>query len=120
MTGTYYSKLYKKSHDKAYKALFDEYCNYVYKVVYSKLCGCGSREDIEECVSDIFAEIFFKYDTEIDYDGDLKGYIAIVANRRAINKFHSLTAEYNLRAYVADVAMEEVMSLARDMIRRLA
>lgn len=26
----------------------------------------------------------------------------------------------NLRAYVADVAMEEVMSLARDMIRRLA
>ena len=25
----------------------------------------------------------------------------------------------NLRAYVADVAMEEVMSLARDMIRRL-
>lgn len=97
MTGIYYSKLYRKSHDKAYRALFDEYCNYVYKVVYSKLFSCGTHEDIEECVSDIFAEIYFKYDPEVEYDGDLKGYIAIVANRRAITKFHRLSSKSNLK-----------------------
>ena len=92
MTGNEYNALCRKSPDKAYKVLFDEYCNYVYAIVYNKLHSCASREDIEECVSDIFADIYFKYDTQSEYQGDLKGYIGTVAKRRAINKFHNLSS----------------------------
>ena len=93
MTGSDYSALCKQSPDKAYKTLFDEYCNYVYAVVTSKLRSCGTREDIEECVSDIFAEIYTKYDVDDDYDGDMRGYIAVIAKRRAIRRFHTLTQQ---------------------------
>ena len=92
MTGTDYSELYRKSPDKAYDTLFGEYCDYVYAIVYNKLRSIGSREDIEECVSDIFADIFFGYDKESSYGGDMKGYVGTVAKRRAINAFHSLAA----------------------------
>lgn len=95
MTGTEYCKIYKKSPDNAYNALFESYCDYVYAIVYNKLRSVASREDIEECVSDIFADVFFGYNKENDNGGDMKGYIGTVAKRRAINAFHSITARQN-------------------------
>ena len=63
MTGADYCALFRRSEDLAYRALFDEYGDYVYTIVYNKLHRSGSREDIEECVSDVFAKVFFSYDT---------------------------------------------------------
>ena len=105
MTGKEYCALYKRSRDKAYDALFETYCNYVYTIVYNKLRSIASREDIEECVSDIFANIFFGYDTASDYNGDMKAYIGTVAKRRAINAFNRLTAK---SSYFTDAAEEEL------------
>ena len=45
MTGKEYSKLYNESRDKAYDTLFEEYCNYVYAIIYNRLRGVASRED---------------------------------------------------------------------------
>jgi RNA polymerase sigma-70 factor (ECF subfamily) len=92
MTGKEYCEIYKSSRDKAYDALFTDYCDYVYAIVYNKLRCVASREDIEECVSDIFADVFFGYDTDNGMDKDMKGYIGTVAKRRAINTFYSLSA----------------------------
>lgn len=92
MTGTEYRALHEKSPDKAYDALFDSYCDYVYAIVYNKLRSAASREDIEECVSDIFADIYYGYDVKSEFGGDMKGYVSTVAKRRAINAYHSLTA----------------------------
>lgn len=110
MTGTEYRKLYKTSPDSAYNALFDNYCDYVYAIVYNKLRSVASREDIEECVSDIFADAFFGYDKSSDNGGDLKGFIGTVAKRRAINAFHSLTVRQN--RFSGD--SEEEMNLIAD------
>ena len=92
MTAADYCKLYAKSPDKAYNALFGEYCDYVYAIVFNKLRSIASREDIEECVSDIFADIFFGYDVNSEYCGDMKGYIGTAAKRRAINAYHRLVS----------------------------
>lgn len=62
------------------------YCDYVHAIVYNKLRSVASREDIEECVCDIFADIFFKYDVNGGFDGDMKGYIGTVAKRTTILK----------------------------------
>ncbi|MBP1568255.1 MAG: sigma-70 family RNA polymerase sigma factor [Oscillospiraceae bacterium] len=89
MTGHEYQELYEESPDKAYSMLFDNYCDYVYAIVFNKLRSTASRADIEECVSDIFADIFFGLKPD-DHSGDLKGYIGTVAKRRAINAFYRL------------------------------
>ena len=92
MTAAEYCKLYKKSPDTAYEQLFSSYCSYVYAVVYNKLRSTASREDIEECVSDIFADIYFNYDTTSSFDGDMKGYISTIAKRKSIDLYRKLNA----------------------------
>lgn len=92
MTGTEYSARLGKSPDSAYAALFEDYCDYVYTIVYNKLRSTAAREDIEECVSDIFADIFLNYSANSSFAGDMKGYIGTVAKRRAINAYHRLTS----------------------------
>lgn len=93
MTDSEYSRLMKKSPAKAQRALFDEYFSYVFTIVYNKLKGCAAREDIDECVSDVFSDVFISYDNKIGLDGDLKGFIGTVAKRKAVNMFHRLSSE---------------------------
>ncbi len=110
MTGTDYCSLYKKSPDKAYRALFDEYCGYVHTVVFNKLRNCGTKEDIEECVSDVFAEIFFSYDTAAPFAGELTGLISTIAKRKAINMYHRLAFKSERTVYSDDDDFGEIAS----------
>ena len=80
-----------RSRRDGFHALFQQYKMYVYTIVWDKLSSVGSREDAEECVSDIFREIFLHYD-EIE-DGTLKRYIGTIAKRRAIDYFRRLSAQ---------------------------
>ena len=116
MTGAEYCRLYMKSPDNAYRALFNEYLNYVYTIIYNKLRSCASPEDIEECVSDTFAEVYMKYDTEKPFSGELHGYIGTIAKRKAINRYHRIISERNHFADMEDGDMSLISSDA-DMER---
>jgi RNA polymerase sigma-70 factor (ECF subfamily) len=90
MTDNEYRNMYEKDPASAQTALFDEYLNYVYAIVYNKLRSSGTREDIEECVGDVFSAVFISYDRNGRFDGDLKGYIGVIANRKAIQTYRKL------------------------------
>lgn len=90
MTDNEYRKIYDKDPSSAQTALFDEYLNYVYAIVYNKLRSCGSREDMEECVGDVFSAVFISYDRNGKFDGDLKGFIGTIASRTAIQMYRKL------------------------------
>lgn len=92
MTDSEYRKLHESSRDAAQNALFEEYFNYVYAIVYNKLRSCGTHEDIEECVSDVFSAIFINYEKKGFAPGDLKGLIGAVASNRAVSTFRSLSS----------------------------
>ena len=62
MTDSRFRELLKKSPQTAHRVFFDEYYNYVYTIVFNRLRSAASREDVDECVSDVFSEIFLKYD----------------------------------------------------------
>lgn len=96
MTDSQYRYLFEKSPVSAQKALFDEYLNYVYSIVYNKLRSCGSKEDIEECVGDVFAAVFMSYDSNGSFDGDLKGIIGTIAFRKAVQCFRKLSNTHGL------------------------
>ena len=78
-----------RSQRDGFHALFQQYQNYVYTIVWDKISGVGCREDAEECVSDVFREVFLHYE-DIE-EGTLQGYIGTVAKRRSIDYFRKLT-----------------------------
>lgn len=103
MTDNEYRTLFEKSPGSAQNALFEEYINYVYSIVFNKLRSCASAEDIEECVSDVFSAVFLSYDSKQNINGDLKGYIGRIASNKAINMFHSLSAKNGRTSYIEEM-----------------
>ena len=87
MTKEYYMQLLRSFPHEAHRILVDEYGNYVYTIVYNKLRSISGREDIEECVSDVFADVFFALGEKSKLSGELKGFIGTVAKRRAIDYY---------------------------------
>lgn len=134
MTRKYYTELMRSSPHNAHKALIDEYSNYVYTIVYNKLRSTARHEDIEECVSDVFADVFLGLDEKSQHDGDLKGYIGTVAKRRAIDYYrrhksrkitqisidddslNGLTSDFNVESEVIE---GETQQIILDKIRSL-
>ena len=63
---------------------------FVYTIVYGRLSKVGSKQDVEECVSDVFSEV---YQTRklIDLEkGSLKSYLAVLSKRTAIDAYRKL------------------------------
>ena len=83
--------LIRQSPDEGHRKLFDQYHRYVYAIVWRILGDTASREDAEEIVSDIFAEIFLHLDSV--YEGSLKGYISTVSRRTAIDAFRKFSRQ---------------------------
>ena len=73
----------KKSSEQAHKELFEAYCGYVYTIVFNRLRSVAAREDIEECVCDVFADVYCYYNPEKNVSGDLSGFIGTIARRKA-------------------------------------
>lgn len=105
MTDTEYRVLYDKNPNAAQIALYDEYLSYVYAIVYNKLRSCGSREDMEECVGDVFSAVFISYDRNGKFDGDLKGFIGTIASRKAMQMYRSLCRRSDT-VYIEDETAE--------------
>ena len=104
MTHEEYRILSSESKETAQRKLFEEYFNYVYTVVLSKLRNCASREDIEECVGDVFADIYIYYDEGKELNGDISGFVGTVSRRKASDCFAKLTRK---KPEFVSVDMEE-------------
>ena len=59
MNGDEFIRIRKHSRSEAHQTLFDEYYNYVGTIVINHLRNVGTQEDIQECISDVFAKVFF-------------------------------------------------------------
>ena len=82
--------LIRRSEKEGFRALFQEYKAYVYTIVWNRIGSVGSREDAEEAVSDVFADVFLHF--EGIREGSLQGYIGTVAKRTAIDCYRRLSA----------------------------
>ncbi|MBR4319771.1 MAG: sigma-70 family RNA polymerase sigma factor [Oscillospiraceae bacterium] len=89
------------------KEIYDTYWNYVYTIVFQILRNTGTPEDIEECINDIFTEVFRHYD--FSHSETLKAYIGTAARNRALNFRASLTAR---ASHVRNAEEEELSAVA--------
>lgn len=76
--------------EKGIEKIMDQYIAFVHTIVYGKLSSVCSKQDIEECVSGIFYEVYLTRNL-IDLEkGSLKSYLAVLSKRTAIDVFRKL------------------------------
>ena len=91
-----------------HRQLMDQYGRYVYTIVYNKLRSCGTREDIEECVSDIISDLFIAADREgAAAVGKLAG---TIAKRTAIDYYRRLSARNGRSSDIGDEELAGISS----------
>ena len=83
-----------------YRVLIDQYSNLVYAIVLNKLKNIASQEDIDDCVSNIFVEIFNNAETYSPSGGTLKGYLSTIAKRTAIDTYRRLKYQKNITSSI--------------------
>ncbi len=74
--------------DAGAKALYRQYAQYMYAIIFRILRDCGSREDVEDCFAETFAEII--QHRESIHAEKMKAYIGQAARNRALNYAESL------------------------------
>lgn len=73
--------------------LVKEYSAYLFVIVRKTLGDLGTREDVEECVNDVFFEYSRKWEKSGWDPKDQKGYLALLAKRRAIDQYRRLARQ---------------------------
>ena len=111
MTDQQLRQLLSSSPEKAHRLIFDEYYNYVYTIVFNRLRSLGTPEDIDECISDVFAEIFTKYNTQSGHSGNIKGFVSAIARNRSVDTFRRLNS--GIKASVS-LDADEAVQLSSD------
>lgn len=100
-------ELIKSSPQQAYEQIINQYGNLVYAIAANKLHLCADSADIEDCVSDIFVEVFQNLDKLSLTKGTLKSFISIIAKRSAIDAYRRIS----YRRSVTDSIDEESFSM---------
>lgn len=83
-------KLIKQDSSKGMKLLMDYYYGLINYIVEGKLSG--RRQDIEECVADVFMEFYSKIESVDLKKGSVKAYLVMIASRRAVDKYRKLSS----------------------------
>ncbi|MBR4627849.1 MAG: sigma-70 family RNA polymerase sigma factor [Ruminococcus sp.] len=109
MNGEEYSSIRKRSREEAHRLLFEEYYNYVGTIVVNHLRNIAAAEDTEECISDVFAKIFFSLE-EHPVTGDMRKFIATVAKCTSIDRFRSLSRRFEKSVSLDDEQFSGISS----------
>ncbi|MFH5836730.1 sigma-70 family RNA polymerase sigma factor [Proteiniclasticum sp. C24MP] len=82
-------KMIEKNPDKGIDQMMTLYMGMVYNIVKNRISTFSSKEDVEECVIDVFHEIYRQRNAIDLGKGSIKGYIAVIAKRKAIGLYRS-------------------------------
>lgn len=103
-----------------YSKLFDEYYSYVYAIVYNRLRGCAKREDIEDCVSEVFVALFRFLDSGKKSDS-MKNLIFGIAKHKSADMFNAVTGHRHRTFTLNDEHTENIpddLNIESDSERR--
>lgn len=81
-------ELLRRKPERGIRAVMEAYMGLCCAIVRARLADF-SQEDIEECVSDVFLEIYRNRDRIEMEKGGIRAYLAVIARRRAIDKYHA-------------------------------
>lgn len=100
----------------ALEILMDRYGSNVYHFVRRILETKGSREDIEECVSDVFIMVWNKIDEHDPIRGSFQAWLYMLTKYRALDSRRKLTSQPHLE--LIDVDMKNNDNTESTVIQR--
>jgi RNA polymerase sigma-70 factor (ECF subfamily) len=71
--------------------MMDTYSKLLWVVVGGILSNIGTTQDIEECISDVFIEVWKKPKAFVKQKGTLKNYLAVIAKSKALDRYRALS-----------------------------
>ncbi|MCL2200791.1 MAG: sigma-70 family RNA polymerase sigma factor [Oscillospiraceae bacterium] len=83
-------RIYSKNQE-AFSYMVDAYSKLLWVVVGGILKNMGTTEDIEECISDVFLQVWINPKAYDSKKGTLKNYLAVIARSKALNSLRKLT-----------------------------
>ena len=116
MNDAEWESLLRTNQRLACSELVNTFGNLVYAIAADKLGSVASREDIEDCVSDIFAEVIKCAGSYKESGGSMKSFISAIAKRRSIDAFRRISRKSGITDSIdsddfsmpaSDVDMEE-------------
>ena len=91
----------KNRDEKVMAGIIEKYSKLLWKMVSSILINAGSAEDIEECVADVFIDLWLNPDKYNPEKSKLSSYLSVVARTNAIDKYRQISRK-------KEVSIEEV------------
>lgn len=88
---------------KTLEYIIEEYSKIVYTFVYRIIGNTGSKEDIEECVSDVFVEVWNNVNDFDSTRGSFKTWILIKAKYKALDYRRKLKKIIDFNEYNKDI-----------------
>ena len=90
MTDKELIKKLKKDRSSGLSVVIDLYSGLLYKIASAIILPLGTKEDVEECVSDSFIAFYGQAD-KIDLEkASIKTYLAVITKRKAIDRYRML------------------------------
>ena len=81
----------KSGNNEALVYIIEAYSKLLWVIVGGVLSNVGTCKDIEECISDTFVNLWQNPKAYDPQKGSLKTYLAIIAKRRALDKYRQIT-----------------------------
>jgi len=112
-------RLLRADPELGFRRLMEQYTGLVYTVVKARLDRVGTAEDVEDCVSEAFAE-FYRSLVRVDLRrGTVKAYLCTIARRRAIDCYARLVVtqpQVSLEDAADRQAAAAVFSLEEELV----
>ena len=80
----------RSGNEEALTHIIEEYSKLLWIIVGGILNNVGNSEDIEECISDTYMSLWNKPKAFDPRKGSLKTFLAVIAKRRALDKYRLL------------------------------
>jgi len=76
---------------EAFSYIIDTYSKLLWVIVSGILGKAGTPEDIEECISDVFVQIWKNPNAFNEQKGSLKTFLAVIAKSKALDRYRKLS-----------------------------
>lgn len=86
----------KNRDEKALRTIMDLYLTAIYRVAYGILADVCPKEDIEECVQDVFVDCWNKIEKYDENRGTFKSWLLILCKYKALNLRKKLNKNNNI------------------------
>lgn len=90
MTDKELIKKLKKDKSSGLSAVIDLYSGLLYKIAAGVILPLGTKEDVEECVSDSFIAFYGEINKINLEKASIKTYLAVITKRKAIDHYRTL------------------------------